>query len=282
MTVTDTHAEYYRRDGAVLIEGAFTSWVAPLASAIDEVLAKARDPSFSSGGAATHQNALRIEEEFGGGVMALNMVPFAPTFSEWQWRSPAAEIVARVMGSRYARYWVDATFLKEKPSESESTPWHNDVCTWPFWGEKMAILWIALTEVDMDNAPLRTVLGSHRGHSRYDSPFFPAHLERPAVYRPWQELLDRATAPDAPIKAWTMTAGDCLVVHPATIHSSLPRRAAAGRRLAFSTRWLGDDVAWKPDILTERLTATLTDNPKMKRGGPPPDDIFPIVWNSAA
>jgi len=282
MTVTADHVSAYARDGAVLIERAFADWVAPLARAIDAVLTRARAPGFVATGRVTHQNAPRIEQEFGGGLMALNLVPFAETFADWQWRSPAAEIVARVMQSRCARYWIDATFLKDRASATDATPWHNDVCTWPFWGEKMAILWIALTDVDMDNAPLRTVLGSHIGHSRYDSPFFPPDLPRPAVYRPWQELLDRAAAPDARVRAWTMRAGDCLVVHPAVIHSSLPRRAAAGRRLAFSTRWLGDDVIWAPDALTAPLTKSLTDHPLMTRGGPPPDALFPVVWPRAA
>jgi hypothetical protein len=274
-------AETYARDGAVAVPGVFRDWIAPLTAAAERVIDLSRSPGFKATQQG-HLNPLSVHEDFGGGIMALNMAPLAEEFSAWQWRSPAAEIVGEVMRSDVARFWVDATFIKTRATADEATPWHNDVCTWPFWGDRMAILWIALTDVDMDNAPLLTLVGSHRGHQRYHSWMSPKDVTPPPEYRPWQELLDRTTAADAEIKAWTLEQGDCLVVHPGTIHASLPRRASAGRRFAFSTRWLGDDVAWKPDPLTEPMTSWMRNHPSMRFGAPPPDDLFPAVWRRGA
>lgn len=275
--VTRCHIEDYKRDGTVLIEGAFKEWVAPLTNDIERVLELSRKPGFNPKPIG-YQNALTVNEDFGGGIIALGMVPLSDAMKDWQWNSLAGEIVADVMESDAVRYWIDATFWKRGSSETESTPWHNDVCTWPFWGDQMVILWVALSDVDMDNAPLRTLVGSHLGHQRYYSWMSPQGVSPPPIYRPWDELMARATAADANVKCWPLKQGDCLLVHPGTIHSSLPRRAGAGRRLAFSTRWLGDDVLWQPDVLTARLTDTLTDHPSMKKDGPPPDHFFPVVW----
>jgi ectoine hydroxylase-related dioxygenase (phytanoyl-CoA dioxygenase family) len=98
------------------------------------------------------------------------------------------------------------------------------------------------------------------------------------MYHPWQELLDKVAAPGAPIKAWTLNAGDCLVMHPKTIHSSLPRTTTKpGRRLAFSTRWLGDDAIWAPDDYC-RLGLAPEVEAQLPYGQPPSTAIYPIVW----
>ena len=276
MTVTQAHIETYKRDGTVLIPGVFTDGVEPLEEAVLSVIEGQRAGTVKADDVVSgYQNELRIVENFGGGAMALNIVPYHPGFEDWLDRSPAAQMVAEIMQSERVRFWVDATFLKEENTASEGTPWHNDTCTWPFWGDQMTILWIALTDVDEDNGPLTTVRGSHVGDGRYYSTFFPPDQTPPDGYKPWQKLLDQAEGPDADIQTWTMKQGDCLFMHPTTIHGSKPRRADTGKpRLAFSTRWLGDDVVWKPDPLTERLNT----HPDMTFNAPPPDHVIPVRW----
>jgi ectoine hydroxylase-related dioxygenase (phytanoyl-CoA dioxygenase family) len=100
------------------------------------------------------------------------------------------------------------------------------------------------------------------------------------MYHPWQELLDKVAAPGAPIKAWTMRAGDCLLMHAKTIHSSLPRTTTRpGRRLALSTRWLGDDVVWAPDAYTPMNEFLLREH-DMVHGQAPSTRLFPIQWQA--
>lgn len=272
--------ETYERDGTALIPGAFTDWVQPLRESVLAVIEGQRAGTVTPDDAyCVFQNPLTVIEQFGGGAMALNIVPYDPGFADWLDRSSAAEMAATIMRSDKVRFWVDATFLKEENQAAEGTPWHNDTCTWPFWGKQMTILWIALTDVGPQDGPLITVRGSHAGDGRYYSTFFPQDQEPPPGYRPWQELMDQAESPNAEIQTWTMQAGDCLFMHPTTIHGSAPRLADSGRpRLAFSTRWLGDDVVWKPDPLTEPMTVRLVDHPGMTYNAPPPDEIIPLQW----
>jgi ectoine hydroxylase-related dioxygenase (phytanoyl-CoA dioxygenase family) len=198
------------------------------------------------------------------------------------------------MQSDFVRPWQDSALVKEGDDAVGHTKWHNDIEFSPFSGEKMAILWVALTDVAEENAPVVTVLRSHEGSIRYTH----AEGELPPGYRPYQELLDIATAPDAPNRAWTMRAGDCLVMHMATIHSSMPRAKGAARRVAYSQRWLGDDVIYQPNEITRTLDPALTPDDfedaqvhdgvrfsfvndeviEMTLGGPPPDGSFPITW----
>ena len=90
-------------------------------------------------------------------------------------------------------------------------------------------------------------------------------------------LLERAQAPDADIRVWTAKAGDILIIHPKTIHASLPRTGNdGGRRLAFTVRWVGSDVVWEPTPLT--TLSPFDTHPLMERGKPPPETLFPIVW----
>jgi hypothetical protein len=96
-----------------------------------------------------------------------------------------------------------------------------------------------------------------------------------------------------------MNAGDCLVMHFATLHCSLPRGKGAARRVAWTHRWLGDDVVYQPNRLTKAMDPTATpedvvdatavdghrfsfvsdERIAMTPGGPPPDVSFPIAWS---
>ena len=280
MPVTAEQIATYDRDGAVRLPGLFSTWVEPLRDAVLEVIdgvRRGRAPAQT--GPGKHLNPMKVIEEFGGGAMALNIVPHHAGFGTWLEQSPAAQVTAAIMQSKCSRFWVDASFLKDQAGATAGTPWHNDTCTWPFWGRQMTILWIALTDVDADNAPLTTIRGSHAGDGRYYSTFFPQDQPPPPGYRPWSELLAQAEGPSAEVQVWTMQRGDCVLMHPSTIHGSLPRAATQGQpRLAFSTRWLGDDVVWKPDALTARMTERLNDHPDMVYGAPPPDGVMPAQW----
>jgi ectoine hydroxylase-related dioxygenase (phytanoyl-CoA dioxygenase family) len=95
---------------------------------------------------------------------------------------------------------------------------------------------------------------------------------------PWSHLERRVADPDAPRRVWPCAMGDILLIHPKTIHASLPRTAQyAGQRIALTTRWLGDDVVWQPNRLTIRIPS-IESTGLIKPGAPPPDELFPKVW----
>jgi len=280
--VTDAHRADYARLGAVRLAGAIPlAWVARLRDAFEAVMAASERPDFDANDfASPTQNALNIRRG-PSDVMATNMVPAHPDFVAFVRDSDMARIVADLVGSERLRFWIDAVFEKRGPAGEGATPWHHDICTWPFWGEQMPILWVPLTDVGPEDAPLVTLDGSHSGGVRYHSPFSNQNVEIRPPYRPWDELMAAALAPDAPTRAWPMPAGDCLVMHPAIVHSSRPwRQGHPGRRLAISLRWLGDDVRWDPDEFAVPIPK-LDSNPLMRRGAPPPDELFPPVWPRA-
>lgn len=283
--VTAEHRAIWQRDGIVHLPGLFRDWVDPLLGGIDRVIARSNDPTHPRRQpfAYSPQNPLYVSGGAGGvevgGTMGLYLVPHDAELTRWVEASPAGEITAAITGSRRMRYWQDAVFVKTGGAQ-DGTPWHNDDCTWPFRGEQMAILWIALTDVGPEDAPLVTLRGTHADPWRYYSPMSVPGLEPNADYHPWEELLAKANSPDIPHDVWTVRAGDALVMHPRLIHASLPRqRQTPGRRVSFSTRWLGDDVRWAPDPYTFPIES-LRDDPRMRIGAAPPDSLFPPVWSS--
>ncbi|WP_416906768.1 MAG: phytanoyl-CoA dioxygenase family protein [Polymorphobacter sp.] len=273
--ITPDHIAEYRGSGCTRIEGAFTDWVAPITAAIDRIEAGFAGDGW---GHVTHspvQNPPSRHPSGEGGVQLRNCMPCDPLFARWATESPAAALVGQLMGATSVRLWMDATFIKQGNDPAAATPWHNDVCTFPFTGEHLPSLWIALTDVDDANAPMLTLAGSNLDGWRYHSP-----LSRQDVslegYRPWAELEARVTAPDADIRVWPARAGDALLIHPKTIHASRPG-SPGRRRVAFTTRWIGSDVVWAPDALSA-VIAPLASHPAMRPGEAPPEAIFPVLW----
>lgn len=272
------HVARYAAEGCVRVPGVFdAATCARLTQAIDaaaEVFGTAAFDALASG--AKHQNPPTVHR--GEGQLQLrNFAQHVPALREWLHDSVAAELVARLMGARHVRFWMDATFLKWGSSPESATPWHNDECTFPFRGAMMPSFWVALTDVTPDDAPIVTLRGSNLDPWRYHSPmsdpnaFVNEHI-------PWSHLERRVAQPDAPKDVWPCAAGDILLIHPKTIHASLPRKASnTGRRIALTTRWLGDDVCWAPNALTIKIPS-LESTGLMRTGAPPPDELFPIVW----
>lgn len=280
--VTSAHIEQYAAEGCVRVRNVFdAATCAALTAAIDEAAAAFGTPAFDAlASGAKHQNPPTVHR--GEGQMQLrNFAQHVPVLRNWLHHSVAGELVARLMGAQHVRFWMDATFLKWGSSPDSATPWHNDECTFPFRGAMMPSFWVALTNVGMDDAPMVTLRGSNLDPWRYHSPmsnpdaFVTEHI-------PWGHLERRVAQPDAPKDLWPCEAGDILLIHPKTIHASLPRKAInAGRRIALTIRWLGDDVMWAPNPLTIRIP-TLESTGLMRVGAPPPDTLFPIIWSRHA
>lgn len=279
MTVRQHHIDQYAAEGCTRVEGVFDEgWVHRLCAAIKRIEAKfevGKIPALVK--ETPTQNPPSIHGSGSGSVQLRNCMYADQALLEWLTDSPAAETVGTIMQASSVRFWMDATFIKRSDDPASATPWHNDVCTFPFTGEHLPSLWVALTDVARDNAPIITLAGSNRDLHRYHSPLSRADVTLPG-YRPWLELTARTVAPDADIRIWEAKAGDILLIHPKTIHASLPRdTGAAGQRIAFTTRWIGSDVVWAPDALSASIPL-LSENPAMVVGAPPPETLFPVRW----
>jgi ectoine hydroxylase-related dioxygenase (phytanoyl-CoA dioxygenase family) len=281
VSVTAAHIAQYAEEGCTRVEGVFDAhWVARLRDAIERIEAR-----FSRGETPPlvadppTQNPPSIHRTGAGGVQLRNCMFADRVLLDWLTASPAAETVGTLMQAQSVRFWMDATFIKTGDDPDSATPWHNDVCTFPFVGEHLPSFWVALTDVARDNAPMMTLAGSNRDPHRYHSPLSRQDMRLPG-YRPWAELIARTEDPDADIRIWEARAGDILLIHPKTIHASLPRAAGLpGKRIAFTTRWIGSDVVWSPDAFSASIPR-LSDNPLMRDGEPPPETLFPILWTA--
>ncbi len=196
-------------------------------------------------------------------------------------REELARPIARIARSKQLRFWFDLTFIHEIGPEGDAgdgTPWHHDIAAFGFKGEQLPSLWMALTPTNAERSRLLFVDGSHR-----DTPYF-----RPPLQRDGEPPKDGHTdVPDvdalvesgeAKILTWDCEPGDAIVIHPFTIHGAKGNKnAGAGRRVAITTRWLGDDIRWIPTTYGgARPRAEEADIPV---GGKPSGSAFPLVWD---
>ncbi len=270
----------YAADGVVKLPGLVSAdWVARLRAAFDEFLK--RDPGevystyFGHGPGRTSIRFMWRE------------MPELLTFAK---ESGVAPVIGAIVGASFLRFWYDNSFIHEAGYDGytraagydremlSGTPWHHDAVVFPFTGEMNPGLWVALTDVSEDSAPLECIRGSHKGDVLY----------RPAVYVDQQDVEEGFEAlPDFDAKlaagecekmTFPMRAGDALVLHPMLIHGAPPAKDGAATRIGFSSRWAGDDIRWKPRPYSMRFLGVDYDDVAV--GTAPEGEFFPLVWQA--
>jgi ectoine hydroxylase-related dioxygenase (phytanoyl-CoA dioxygenase family) len=201
-----------------------------------------------------------------------------PDFRAFREVSPAPVIAARLMQCDRVRFYYDQLFIKE-PGTSAPTPWHNDLPFWPFRGNDLISIWIALTPVTRASSGVEYVPGSHRWGTlfRAITPDYDPRFMDPAL----PECPDYgAGAGDPSIRTvcWDLAPGDVLCHHPLTVHGAAGNASSTQRRVGLSIRFLGNDVQWDPRPHTMKLQI----DPRVQPGDYPADDTaFPVVWERA-
>ncbi len=257
----------YDRDGAVCVERPFAaSWIEGLLAEYERIVDNWRAGSTEY---PVHEN--------NGALGIQNVILRNGFYRRWAIESPVAEIVAQITQSQSVRFYFDNFFVKVGSGPETATPLHQDVPAFGFQGAQLPSAWLALTDVDMDNAPLITALGSHRNR---------LFMFRSPIQKPGWPLLPGYREPAGipayiagnhfEIKAWPVRKGDLLVVCPYTIHGALARKTSAGSRIGFSSRWMGDDVRWRGTIYNEVEASTHPS--ELQAGQPPPDELFPVIY----
>ena len=145
------------------------------------------------------------------------MSVYDPEFLAFRNDSPAAEIAATLMGVDQVRFWYDQLFVKD-PGTGAPTQWHHDLPFWPFRGEHLASIWLALTPVTKQTSGLEYVAGSHRWNKFYsavtpdeDAAFTDPDLEE------CPDFGERRDDPSLAFLSWDVEAGDCICHHPLTV-----------------------------------------------------------------
>ncbi len=203
------------------------------------------------------------------------MSEYNSEFLKFRNTSPAAEIAATLMEVDQVRFWYDQMFVKEAGS-SAPTQWHQDLPFWPFLGEHLVSIWLALTPVSEETSGVQYIAGSHKWGKFY-CPVTPD--EDPSYNDPNLE-----TCPDfskkqddknIDFRSWNLEPGDCICHHPLTVHGAGGNFSTTQNRAAISIRYLGKDVRWDPRANVVKLPRA----PNLNPGTYPNDDkVFPVIW----
>lgn len=293
--VTDADREAYRRDGVVLIKGAFEpAWIEYLKDSWnrtrqlsaeetyvlpDEFLAQ--DPDLKEEIEAIkseHSEQRRLyTEQAEGFIRCKYMRWWVPEIEKFVLESPAAELIGRVIGSEKVRYFIDAMFMKEAGCDTK-TYWHSDQSAWPVTGVQVPTMWMPLLPVDAELSSLEYIAGSHLQEDlSWPNTVNAKKIGRPTDRTEYFDWEQRRSDPNFRFVAYDMEPGDAVILHPAMYHGGGANLHPSQPRIALSTRWFGDDIRWNP--LPECINI-----PGMPRSAMEPrqpitrDDIFPIVW----
>ena len=250
----------YLENGVVKLEGIMPrDWIEYLKPAVEQAMA---DPG-------------PLAEEYGKGegrfFGEIDVSRRIDRFSDFVHRSPAAQIMATIMGSSRVNFFYDQLLVKE-PGTSERTPWHQDQPYWGISGRQVASIWMPLDEVARESS-LSYVKGSHNWGEHNPHHFVD---DTPYEGRALPELPDIDAQPDHyEIISWDMSPGDCLVFQAMIVHGSAGNLSAKNRRRAWATRWAGDDARY---CLHKGEVGYPIDDPGLSDGDRLDCNMFPLVY----
>ena len=299
--VTDGDRETYQREGIVLVKNAFEPrWIDQLLKGFERIRTMSddeicelpaefleRDPALKREIAAIKSSSLderrQYTEQSAGFIRYKYMYWWVPEFRDFIHQSPAAAIVADVIGSKTLRYFVDAIFMKKAGCDTK-TYWHADQPAWPVSGEQVPTMWMPLLPVDAKLSSLEYIAGSHRNLQQpapWPNTYNAKQTTRPDNRASFFDWETRRDDPEVTFTAYDMEPGDVVILHPAIQHGGGPNLHPTQPRIAYSTRWFGDDVRWDPKpecVNTPGLALT-----SMVKGRPvTQDDAFPLLHDARA
>ncbi|MCY4663300.1 MAG: phytanoyl-CoA dioxygenase family protein [Acidimicrobiaceae bacterium] len=207
----------------------------------------------------------------------------APAIRDFVFSSPIAAMAASLTGSKRMRFYFDHLLVKE-PLTSASTPWHQDIPYWPFLGKQIVSAWVSATSTRVSHGSLEFVRGSHRWNTYYAPTSFDGQGGWTEDFQgePMPDIEAVRNRSDCPyeIVGFDVEPGDAIFFSAWIIHGS-PANAGRERRVALSTRWLGDDATWYPHPGCDP-TVTQDDTTAVSGEYPADDERFPLVYGSAA
>ncbi len=261
--VSDTQIGDYRRDGAIVIRGAFTpAEVELVTEGIDRDM---HDPSPGAKIASRPEDPGRFFEDFCNWSRI-------PQFERVIRESQAAEIAAALTGSSRIRLFHDHVLVKEAATR-QPTPWHQDQPYYNIDGHQTCSVWMPVDPVSREST-LEFVAGSHLGPWLMPRTF----MDGKASWFPEGTLGDlpdiEADRAAFPIIGWALEPGDAVFFNMLTLHAAGP---SDGLRRAFSVRFMGDDVVHAPRRWTTSPEFAGLDA-ELPAGAPMEHPLFPVVY----
>ena len=254
----------YERDGVVCLRSAFSDeWV--------EKGRRAVAAAIRSQNRSIEHSSYQKSGEQGRFFYDTFLWKRLPSWRDFTFNSPAAELAKNIMRSQGLLLYFDMAIVKE-PGSSAITPWHYDEAYWRVSGTQVCNVWMALDTVAEDTA-LRFAAGSHKLKQNFSSiDFFtkkPYEGQQREIPTQWDQI-----DTDRKILVAAVEPGDCVILNLRTHHSA-PGNFRKTRRRAICTHWFGDDARYDdkpwpcdPDERGEGLT----------HGGPLECATFPRVF----
>ncbi len=280
MEVDVATVEAFRRDGAVVVRGAFEAGDVALAEAAIE--ANLADLSPRTKRASGDADGAFVED-----FCNWQRIPGIERFVR---QSPAAAIAGALMGASVVRLYHDHMLTKE-PGTRQRTPWHQDQPYYNIDGRMNVSMWFPVDPVDRAST-LAFVAGSHGSPDEGGQWFMPrTFLDDRAAWFPEGTLAELPDLPDDPdlldssddahgdgpaILGWALEPGDAVFFHMLTLHAA--GGAPQGRRRrVLSVRFVGDDMVHAPrDWPTSPEFPGLAD--ELPAGAPLDHPLFPVLW----
>ncbi|MEM9468017.1 MAG: phytanoyl-CoA dioxygenase family protein [Actinomycetota bacterium] len=269
--VTDEHRARFADDGVVKVEGVLAE------DMVERLLAVADDELADPGAWVTDSNPDSATDRL---FTTRYLWRHNDTVRAAVFESPIASVAGQVLDTNSVRFYFDHTLVK-LPHTDASTPWHQDIPYWPFLGKRIVSVWVALTDTTVDQSGLEFIRGSHRWDAYYAPESFTPDAERSTSDWTTDFVGERvpdidADRDDYDIVSFDAAPGDAIVFSAWSIHGARGN-AAPTRRVAFSTRWLGDDAVWAPHPGSDPtlMNGEITLEPGAY---PADDDRLPLVW----
>eukprot|EP00927_Polykrikos_kofoidii_P061035 TRINITY_DN55926_c0_g1_i1.p1 TRINITY_DN55926_c0_g1~~TRINITY_DN55926_c0_g1_i1.p1 ORF type:complete len:509 (-),score=72.48 TRINITY_DN55926_c0_g1_i1:176-1702(-) len=140
-------------------------------------------------------------------------------------------VVEDILGPRFV-CWSAHLFCK-LPGDPTEQPWHQDAGFWPLSQSRALTLWLAMDDVDDENASVSFIKGSHRlGRLPWRQTNAVHHLLTQQI--PDVDLLGRCV----PVR---MRAGEASVHSDLTVHGSAGNKSCR-RRAGLALRFVGADA----------------------------------------
>ncbi len=186
------------------------------------------------------------------------------------------ELMSELLATSYVNFWEDTTFVKS-PGATLRTPFHQDYAYFQISGDKCAIAWIPLDDVDAENGALEYVIGSHRWGRTFAPNVFVS--QTPLPDSPHERLPDiEANRERYRIVTIGARPGDVIVHHVMTVHGARGNISRGRGRRGISFRYCGDDIRYhdKPGAMRQPWI-----DHSLETGDPLYAEAYPRVWPRA-
>ena len=204
-------------------------------------------------------------------------------FRDFAFQTRIAQNAARAMGVNRVRLYFDHLFVCAPQTPTDSS-WHQDIPYWPIDGEQICSIWLRLPNCTADSSALQFVRGRRHqdvlyaqkpfgdGDPAAQTDFSAGDLPEPPAFHKEPERYE--------ILSWDYRAGDAVLFNARIMHSSGGNTSQDVNRIAYSTRWIGDDAkfvakpGWQDPLL-------LPDSDEPHEDGQPLDSRkFPEAWSA--